>query len=152
MTTFVSQSVAPWWLHFIRFAAHPATVVLSLRSVAHLLLTRPAFAARFRALSGWHMLEVALHRYHDTPDVYFILLALMLGRPISSLPETPHMDAAFMASVFHDVRGVAVPEALDVILALVGTSFSHSLSASHTYVVSFSLSFFLKLLFHGAVM
>lgn len=44
----IAQIVFPWLMCFIRFGAHPSTVVLSLKIIAHLLLTRPFMVSRFK--------------------------------------------------------------------------------------------------------
>ena len=85
---------------FIRFKAHHTTAVLSLKLLAHLMLTHPTFAARFRALSGWHMLETALPAFHEVADVYYVLLALLLDQPIALLPDTLRLDAQSLAAQF----------------------------------------------------
>jgi hypothetical protein len=89
-----------WLLQFIRFAAHPSTVVLSLKILGHLVLTRPAFAARFRTVGGWRMLEMALLRYHHVPDVHAVLLALLLDKPMLSVTDAPRLDLAALAIEF----------------------------------------------------
>eukprot|EP00698_Gefionella_okellyi_P006757 TRINITY_DN1619_c0_g1_i2.p1 TRINITY_DN1619_c0_g1~~TRINITY_DN1619_c0_g1_i2.p1 ORF type:complete len:1787 (-),score=398.56 TRINITY_DN1619_c0_g1_i2:43-5403(-) len=118
---------------FIRLAAHPSTVCLSLKIIAHLLLTRPSIVNRFKSghSNGYQVLEVSLTKYYDQPDIYYVIFALLLEKPINTIPSLIRFDLPQLAADFKDNRRVSAPEVLMALLGMLKRSLVRTLRSQH---------------------
>ncbi len=65
------------------------------------------FFPKFKAASGFFALAELLPHHAHLPEIYFILLAMLLGRPMSEIPAQPILQLSNLHEVFQFAVKVA---------------------------------------------
>ena len=81
----LTRHIDATWLHALVVSVDPLTVTLTVKILAELFRLDKKWAAKYRAAGGLKYLYEALPKHHERPELYFVLLCLLFGRPIGDL-------------------------------------------------------------------
>ncbi|KAJ7563203.1 hypothetical protein O6H91_03G100400 [Diphasiastrum complanatum] len=110
-------------IFFLDEAVHPTSIrwVMTMLGVC---LSSANFALKFRSSGGYQTLVHVLPSFYDTPEVYYILFSLLLGRPVyPRQPEVRMIDFHALMPSDGSLKNIFFPELLDCILAMSKAAF-----------------------------
>jgi hypothetical protein len=85
-STFLRVLDPHWFFVFIQPTCHSLTVVIACKILAELYRADKRWATRFRNANGFYFLQDMLPRFHEHPEVYYVMFSLLLGRSVTELP------------------------------------------------------------------
>jgi hypothetical protein len=110
--------------YFLDESVHPTCMRWVMTLLGACVASSSTFALKFRTSGGYQGLRRLLSSFYDSPDIYYILFCLILGKPVyPRLPEVRMIDFhALMPSngKYGELRFV---ELLDAIIAMVKSTF-----------------------------
>jgi hypothetical protein len=83
----------PHWIFvFIQPTCHSLTVVIVCKILAELYRADKRWATRFRNSEGFTFLRDALPKFHEHPEIYYVMFSLVFGRSVTELPGEGHVS------------------------------------------------------------
>ena len=123
---FLSIINTAWISFFIDKALHPATVCIALKIITSLYQSKSSdFGSKFRGSQGFKILEQILPEFYESEELYFILLCLMLGKPVTSINPNFQLNLQSLCSISSSFVvssstsiSLSCPEALQIFIAI----------------------------------
>jgi len=123
-----------WFTYFVEEDINPYTVVLMVRLLCKLLISRPILLQRFRASQGFVLLKNSLIYHWRLFQLYHALFALFFGIDPKFIHLDSPIDAPSFCKILDEARdsspaAVYCPEALEIILAMTKKGIDSTLEA-----------------------
>ncbi|KAM7496024.1 hypothetical protein LguiA_020438 [Lonicera macranthoides] len=110
--------------YFLDEAVHPTSMRWVMTLLGACLASSPTFALKFRTSGGYQGLRRMLPSFYDSPDIYYILFCLILGKPVyPRLPEVRLVDFHALMPSDGNYRELKFVELLDSVIAMVKSTF-----------------------------
>ncbi|GAB4841646.1 hypothetical protein Ancab_022361 [Ancistrocladus abbreviatus] len=110
--------------YFLDEAVHPTSMRWIMTLLGVCLTSSPTFQLKFRTSGGYQGLTQVLPSFYDSPDIYYILFCLILGKPVyPRLPEVRMVDFHALMPSDGNHRELKFVELLDSIIAMAKSTF-----------------------------